>query len=210
MVNSKSRVQNPAKGLSSGQKIAMLVRALNSDLGGKMKGNRKIVDSRELLVLVKRFQELDAVLADSSIALFWHRNDGEIEYSDEVLAKFRAVNRLLRRFSATPSIFPEYMADLNPASRSWRFNWGRTGQRNQPFIEVGLVLDIVEIASSGRISSLKQCANCRKWLFARFPHQRFCADSCKEDFHRSNEADKKRRREWAKQNYWLHKNKNIK
>jgi predicted nucleic acid-binding Zn ribbon protein len=163
------------------------------------------VDARELLILVKRFQELEKTMGDSSIVLFWREADGEIEYSDEVLVKFRAVNRLLRRFTATPSVMPDFMGDLDPASRGWHFSWGRTGGREQPFIEVGFALNIVEIASAGKISSLKQCASCRKWLFARFPHQRFCSDNCKEAFHRSNEADKKRRRDWARENYRVRK-----
>lgn len=201
MAKLESRVQKPMESLSVEKKAAHVVRALNSDLGGKMGGNREIVDSRELLVLVKRFQELDKVLSDSSIPLFWRGDRGQIVDSPDVMRRFRAVNRFLRRFTATPSILPEYMGDLNPASRGWGFSWGRTGKREQPFIEVGLALGIVDIAGAGRISSLKQCEDCRKWLFARFPHQRFCSDTCKEHFHRSNEADKKRRRDWARKNY---------
>jgi hypothetical protein len=210
MENEESRVQKKTNGFSCESRAAIVVRALNSDLGGKMKGNRKIVDSRALLVLVKRLQALDTVLADSTIPLFSLGREGKMTDSPEVLRKLAAVNRFLWRYTATPVILPDYMGDANPLSRGWRQEWIRAGKREQPFIEIGFVLDIVGIASAGRISSLKQCEYCRRWLFARFPHQRFCSDSCKELFHRSNEADKKRRREWAKHNYWLHKNRNIK
>ena len=175
-----------------------------------MTGNRRIVDSRALLVLVKRLQALDNVLADATIPLFSLGTEGKMIDSPEVLKNLRGVNRFLWRYTATPVILPDYMSDANPLSRGWRQEWRRTGHWKQPFIELGLVLDIVGMASAGRISSLKQCEQCRRWLFARFPHQRFCSESCKEVFHRSNEADKKRRREWARTNYRLHKTKNTK
>ncbi|MGB8030272.1 MAG: hypothetical protein WCF30_11465 [Terracidiphilus sp.] len=163
----------------------MVVRALNSDFGGE-------VNPRELLVLVKRFQELDKVMGDS----------GEVEGNDEVLARFQAVNRLLRRFTATPMILPGYLSDPDSAARGWSLSWCRTGRTRQPFREVVLVFTIEAIASAGRISSLKQCAHCRKWLYARFPHQRFCSGGkCQQEFHKFNEADKKRRRDWARANY---------
>jgi hypothetical protein len=206
----KSRVQNKAQAVSVGAKTESLIRALNDDFGGRMKGNRKVVDTRALLVLVKRFQELDMVVRDRSIPLFWQGHDGKTVDSPEVMRKYRTVNRFLCRYAASPVILPEHMTDLNPLSRGWLFHWKQTGRREQPFMELGFVLTIVNIAAVGRISSLKQSANCRRWLLARFPHQRFCNESCKETFHRTNEADKKRRREWAKNNYWLHRNKNVK
>ena len=175
-----------------------------------MKGNRKIVDARALLVLVKRFQALDEILKDRNVPLFSRGSRGEIIDSPEVLRRFGAVNRFLRRYTAKPVILPEYMSDLNPNSRGWLFEWSRAGAHEQPFAELGMVLQIKDLAEEGRISSIKQCAHCRRWLFARFPHQRFCQESCKEMFHRTDEADKKRRRDWAKQNYWIHKNKNAK
>jgi hypothetical protein len=205
MVISRSRVQKKRQPKSPERGPELLIRALNSGLGVQMKGNRKAVDPRALLVLVKRFQELERVLSDRSIPLFRRGNEGEIVYSPEVTRRYWAVNRFLTRYLAIPGISPDYLYELNPKLRGWRLEWRRTGMREQPFIELGLVLDVVKIASAGRISSLKQCAECRRWLFARFPHQRFCSESCKEHFHRSNETDKKRRREWARKNYWAHK-----
>jgi hypothetical protein len=201
----KSRVQKANAPADSGKPPEFLIRAMNDDLKGFAKGNRGICDPRALLVLVKRLQALDAVLRDLGISLFEYGTDGKIIDNPEVLAKFRAVNRFLWRYEATPSITPEFMSDANPHSRGWELSWGRTGKRAQPFFELNLVLKILKIASAGRISSLKQCENCRKWLYARFPHQRFCLGDCKDRFHQTNEADKKRRREWAKKNYWAHK-----
>jgi hypothetical protein len=210
MAKSRSRVQKHDTFADSTKPSDFLIRAMNDELGGLARGNRKICDPRALLILVKRLQALDDVLQDPRIPVIRYGIDGKVIYMPEALSKFRAVNRVLWRYQATPSIFPGYMGDANPLSRNWEISWGRTGQRDQPFFELGVVLDILKIASAGRISSLRQCANCRRWLYARFSHQRFCNDTCKETFHRSNEADKKRRREWAKKNYWLHKNKNVK
>ena len=188
----------------------MLLKALNDELGPATRGRREVVDGRALLLTVKRFQALESVLSNRDIPLFSLAPDQSMDPNPEVMRKFAAINRFLRRYEAYPRIIPEFYTDANPLSRGLLFHWGRVGPHQQPFFEVGLVQDIVKLYQAGRISSLKQCDQCRRWLFARFPHQRFCGAVCKEAFHRSNETDKKRRREWARNNYWLHKNKNVK
>lgn len=59
--------------------------------------------------------------------------------------------------------------------------------------------------AAGLLKKLRVCQKCGKWLYARFPHQRFCSTTCKDNFHAFNEADKKRRREWARANYQTRK-----
>jgi hypothetical protein len=206
----KSRVQKSDQGSSFDSRVEWLLRALNDDWKGSIKGDRTAVDPRALLLLVKRFQALERITSYKRIPLFWRSSSGDIEHNPELTRIYRAVNIALRRYAARPVIMPDYMADMNPQSRGWSFEWARSGKSSQPFMEVGFALTVVDLASSGRISALKQCEECRKWLFARFPHQRFCSEACKDHFHKFNDADKKRRREWAKKNYWLHKQKNVK
>jgi hypothetical protein len=74
------------------------------------------------------------------------------------------------------------------------------------------VLIAVELAQEGRIASLKECANpnCKRWLFARFKHQKFCPDrNCKDLFHQNDPAEREARSKQAKENYKYRMRKNI-
>lgn len=205
MVMKQSRVQKNAKFAPEGKPSDFLIRAMNDELGGAARGNRKIVDPRALLLLVKRLQALEEVLVNEAVPLFQTGENEKIIDSPNIMRRYRAVNRVLRRYEAVPSIIPGVHIDPDSLLRGWRLIWKRTGTHAQPFFEIGLVLQIMEIASAGNIFSLKQCANCSKWLLGRFSHQRFCSQNCKDEFHKSNEADKKRRRDWARANYQARK-----
>ena len=113
----------------------------------------------------------------------------------EQLPKIDAMNKTLQQFQARPILRP-----LSPLGNGFRLEWQRIEGSD---LELMAALRAVELTQEGQIASLKECANpdCKRWLFARFKHQRFCSESCKEDFHQFNEADKKRRREWARENY---------
>jgi predicted RNA-binding Zn ribbon-like protein len=114
------------------------------------------------------------------------------------LPQIEAMNKILRRYQARPRL-----RLLSPGD-GFRLEWQRIGDDD---LELWGVLTAVELAQEGRIAKLKKCANpnCKRWLFARFKHQRFCSVACHEMFHRTDEADKERRRKWAKNNYQSHK-----
>jgi len=110
--------------------------------------------------------------------------------------KIQAMDKILRQFQARPLL----RLLSPPLGDGFRLEWQRIEGDD---LELQAVLRAVRLTQEGQIASLKKCANpdCKLWLFARFGHQRFCSESCKENFHQSNEADKKRRREWARENY---------
>jgi hypothetical protein len=197
-----SRVQKKSASLElERDDHGFVVRALNGDLGEKAKGNRQILDPRALLVLVKRLQHLTSLLQDKKVPLFSRTVESRGVYSSDLIQRVRAINRFLERYTASPMIFPNVFSNPNSSDRGWRLEWART-RREHPFVEMNLVLRIVGIAQAGRISSLKQCEQCPRWFFARQENQRFCpGGKCQQEFHKFNEADKKRRRDWAKKNY---------
>ena len=114
----------------------------------------------------------------------------------EQLPKIQAMDKILRQFQARPLL----RLLSPPLGDGFRLEWQRIEGDD---LELQAVLRAVRLTQEGQIASLKECANpdCKLWLFARFEHQRFCSESCKEYFHRFNEADKKRRRDWARENY---------
>lgn len=208
MVKRKSRVQNEIKPCTERNAAtypmrlhtldpSLLVNALNGEY------SRYWVHRRAVLVLVRRVQELEKALRDPLTEFFHRKHTGEVVRPPGLMEKFEAVDRIVRRYTATPGIAPDFDFDHNSNSRRWQLVWSRAGKHS--FLSVDFILLIADLASTGRILSVMQCKNCRKWLFARFPHQRFCSEDCKEHFHRSNEADKKRRRDWARENYRVRK-----
>ncbi len=177
----------------------MLVNALNGEnlLGRR---GRDEVDSRLLIVVTLRFQRLYATLdtfKDADMSLHNHQ---------ELWNHLFKLNRVLARFRLTPSVD---LRETGTSSHEYRLVLARVGRR-QPMLEFARVQTLSKLATEGRLSSLKRCAQCNRWLYARFSHQRFCTDDCKEMFHRSNPDDKKRRREWARENYRIHNTKNVK
>lgn len=117
--------------------------------------------------------------------------------------KIHAVGKILRQYQARPNLRPQ------PGLRAgFRLEWQRIDGDD---LELLAVLSAVKLAQEGRIASLKQCANtnCEQWLFARFRHQRFCSEACKEMFHRTDETDKERRRKWARDNYQIRKERDL-
>ena len=121
----------------------------------------------------------------------------------------RAMNRLLAAFVLTPILVAGQTVE---SERHWEMTWGQRRKRTNksPLLDFSIIDSVVRLAQSGRLDALRQCAQCGKWLLRRFAHQRFCSAACKEHFHRSDPADKTRRREWARHNYQLHKTKNVK
>ena len=182
----------------------LLLRSLNGDpmADGKSRP-RSEMDSRMLLLFVRRFQRL--ALAFERVP----RRSRNFTALDDpgIQGAVIALNRLFARYQLTPVILPG-SPTTNP-DLTWRLAWWREGHP-QPFAEFAKVLMIERLASEGRLSKLQQCSFCKRWMLARFSHQRFCSGHCKDSFHRSDPADKRRRREWARENYRIHKTKNVK
>jgi hypothetical protein len=115
-----------------------------------------------------------------------------------------------------PSIREGYAfgnADHIPADVAWlplsTYSKYESGWVNPEYDEMKAVYHLARIAQLGELDRLKKC-NCGRWLYARFSHQRFCSAKCREKAFRSDPAEKEKRRRWARENYWLHRNKNVK
>jgi hypothetical protein len=74
------------------------------------------------------------------------------------------------------------------------------------FAAVEAVLSLVAI---GVIDKLKVC-RCGQWFFGRFAHTKFHTTKCQQQEHRQDEEYKEKRRRWARKNYRIHRDKNVK
>jgi hypothetical protein len=179
--------------------IVSLVDALNGD----RKGRRNEEYSRkQLILLVRKFQELNEawMRPDYRGAAMQDKMPSQAA-TEKVEGSWFAILKILEGYTAFP-VLTQALDGLSAgsgANETWTLHWHRADKK--PHMDLQLSLDVVETFRAGKIGSLKECEECGKWLYARFPHQRFCSENCKDHFHKFNEADKKRRRDWARENY---------
>jgi hypothetical protein len=70
--------------------------------------------------------------------------------------------------------------------------------------EASAVVLIVELAKLDRLERIRKC-DCGRYFFARLPAQRFHDNECRERFWESSPDRQQRRREKAREYYYLHK-----
>jgi hypothetical protein len=152
--------------------------------------------------LIKLVQELQKLEHEWSTVATRFQGDGTGPFpSKAVQIPWRKICSILHQYTASPSLtlrWPQPEAGKQPDA-TWKLEWSRAD--GQALLDLDFALDALEIFKAGKISSLKQCEVCGNWFLARFPHQKFCSAECKDRFHTTNEADKTRRREWARANY---------
>ena len=159
-------------------------------------GDDELGDIRAVAEFVKRLKELDA------LQYYSERRSSKAKFSNALTW----INRHLSRYTTTP-----YLSAENGLS-VW--DWGlclkaKGKQPSRKSVQLWYSQAAVELLRSGRISYLKQCAQCGKWFRARSAHQKFCKADCKLKFHTSNPADKQRRAEWARKDYRKRKGTNA-
>jgi hypothetical protein len=79
-----------------------------------------------------------------------------------------------------------------------------------PIYEKHAIFYIAQLHELRLIDRLRRCVNCQKWLCARFSHQKFCSDYCREKHFQASPEWKERRRRKAREYYRLHTTKNVK
>jgi hypothetical protein len=62
---------------------------------------------------------------------------------------------------------------------------------------------ILRLTQIGDLTRLRRCAQCQKWLFARFTHQTFCSTKCQQKNYTQQPKWKKHRRDYMRNRYRL-------
>jgi len=129
------------------------------------------------------------------------------DQTNELRSLESQINRILRRHrSCTHAWLSEQGIKLSQVVAGKHSDVADSMWPGNEFAAVEAVLSLVRI---GVIQRLSACS-CGNWFYMRFSHKRSCRDKCRQMEQRGSEEYKKRRREWARNNYWLHKNKNTK
>jgi len=208
MIHASKRVQNSTKADWRESYVPMVLSALNDDWLPSHQGLRSAYRRRAVVVLVKRIQQVEAAAAKNRYKVATSQSrDVRIATlipTPEWERLQPKLDRFLMRYHASPRI--QLVPVTKPGVRKGTTFWGLTWEAAQPqtrfWYEVRLLDAVFQIARNGGINSLRPCDQCQRWKYARRPAiDRFCSAECRELFHRTNEADKARRREWARENY---------
>jgi len=207
MVTASKRVQFLVGEDSLENHVGAVLRSLNGEWGS---GNEEVASAyrrRALIVLIRRIQQVEATARDFG-SKFTRVHQGDFRAAEEigspVFLKYQSrLDRFLSRFAARPHIQLQPVMDSGGQSAKvfWELSWMAL-RESRFWYEPSLLNEVIQVAKSGSINALRQCDQCLRWMFARRPViDRFCTPSCRDLFHRTNESDKKRRRDWARQNY---------
>lgn len=199
MAKRKSRVLNFREPYPAAVLVPTLIEALNGS-----SANWESHYSRDALMdLVRELQHLEHEWLKP--ANRFEKDRAGYGPSKAVKEHWRIVSSIIGGYTAYPALTLSWTSDEaeDLPDATWSLEWNRAD--GKPNLDLIFALNTLEIFKQGKISSVKQCEECGKWIIARFPHQRFCSGECKDRFHTTNEADKARRREWARENYQTRK-----
>ena len=82
--------------------------------------------------------------------------------------------------------------EKRPALEVGPFNFGFKSEASQA------VWVIARLGKDGLLDRVRQCRVCRRWLFARFLHQRACSSLCSRDAYRKSPKWRKQRAEYMR------------
>jgi hypothetical protein len=190
------------KRLFSGEKESQpLVALLNAKDGAF--GRRTAASRRRVGELFETVFAMLSMTKETPSHLLSLRDDRKYE------SLIRSLNRKLKRYRESRFPFFGSAHSLAHGKESWWFDYERRTP-GVPEIERAAIDAFVDLGEEGLIGRIRRCQHCQRWIFARFPHQSCCSAYCRERVFRSSEQWKAKRREKAKEYYWLHKNKNVK
>jgi hypothetical protein len=189
----------------------MVLGALNGDSHHGQRAMLGAYRRRAVIVLIKRIQQVEAAAANIRFELWTSPSQrggiATLRATPEWEKLQPKLERFLMRYHASPRIrlHPVLKPGVQAKTPFWGLTWeAQPGTRF--WYEVRLLDAVFQIARNGGINALRQCDQCQRWKYARRPAKdRFCSPECRELFHRTNEADKARRRNWARENYQTRK-----
>ena len=96
-----------------------------------------------------------------------------------------AINQKLKRYKVYPVLFMQIEEALIV---TWE-----SANRAATMVDL-----IVRLAQAGYVLRVRRCKECEKWFFARFNHQLFCSQKCRQKDFRQSEKGKQRRADYMR------------
>lgn len=120
----------------------------------------------------------------------------------EIDDKVALLQRELSKFRFAPRA--EVAVGGDGGASEWSTWWGSLNEKSderlrmRPSQAIEMILRLTQI---GYLTRLKRCANCGKWLYAKFRHQEFCSVACQQKKFTQTDQWKAHRRVYMREYY---------
>lgn len=192
MASHKRRALTKKRSYAGEAEARELVDFLNSDdpeeQGGRKRVQRVMESFHEVLRLrrnypVSKWEKYSAPAPAEVI--------GKPRKPTELGEAERLLGNELWRYQMNPTLDLEGWPDWGPVSSDDMAEW--------PMGEPAAIETIVELSQRRLLPRVQKCrAGCGAWFYARFPHQRFCSQACKDRERRSRPKYKKYWRDYMR------------
>lgn len=130
----------------------------------------------------------------------------------EVEKKTALLNRELAKYQFTPRAGVAIGGGGRGASQ-W-FAWWRRDSREKGEDHLRMMASealevILKLTQMGQLNRLRHCAQCKRWLYAKFRHQHFCSVKCQQKNYSDSEEWRAHRRQYMRNRYRQEQMKNL-
>jgi hypothetical protein len=107
--------------------------------------------------------------------------------------------------------FELQIGEVRLGAGRWFVRWKSVGKKTfttalsderipfkMPFTEADAIMRCIQLSEAGYLARVRECANCKKWHYARFSHMRFCSLQCQQANFRSSPEFKAHRRQYLR------------
>jgi hypothetical protein len=120
----------------------------------------------------------------------------------EVQDKNAAITRELAKFKFVPNAEVVVGGGGGPSEWSALWRWSNKNCEEHLRMDAGEALQVIlKLTQIGDLTRLRHCAQCHKWLYARFRHQVFCSTTCQQKNYTRSEQFKAHRRRYMRDRY---------
>lgn len=179
---------------------------LFNDLRRFLNGTRTS-EGRRVVQILQGMLELERLSSPVSgmvlPAMSLARTDPErFKTLSEIQDKNAVLSRELAKFKFVPSADVMVGGGGGPSEWSALWRWSNKKFEKHLRMDAGEALQmILKLTQIGYLTRLRHCAQCQKWLYARFRHQVFCSTSCQQKNYTKSEQFKAHRRRYMRDRY---------
>ncbi|MBZ5722893.1 MAG: hypothetical protein LAO03_21340 [Acidobacteriia bacterium] len=176
-----------------------LIRFLNGTKTAR--GKRIVVILEKMLQLEEMTKTIDgpmlAALSLKKVAPDRFRVQWEVEKQTALL------NRELRKYRFSPRA--AVATGGSGGAVEWVAYWRRDSREKQEerlrMMASEALEVILKLTQIGYLNRLRHCAQCHRWLYAKFRHQTFCSVTCQQKNYTQTDQWKAHRREYMREYY---------